>query len=434
MLNSPIIVKNSAGKRPLFVSDDEEEEAIDNIKKPKMSTYVPIENLNDLFNRLQASQAAETARIQESQVTETAKVEAKVEASENNITNQVRNMQQDITTIKSKQDLQEAEVRKLNINHDNMFSVQNMMTARLEKLEKEGRPRAENKTGPNAYHERLREQVAKTCNKIAIYDLPEDKDTSFIRKQADNMKIPQEVKDEMRNNMIEFIPDKRTYKKDKAGKLHHMTTSGIQARQTILHAAKNKPGNMRWDVVVPKDFRIGYNKQKSCVWQLRNGLNMSCQQEIHGHTSFVYINEKKSTDRRRVFSEFTPVEKPQRQKRNQDSMETNVDVNNDDEKPIIIYSENKKTADDLASIIFWTGICKHDSNDKKMDDLTKVISTEDFTKIDRYRTIHTEFQSRLFFYNKEDAAYIYNKYRLNADLKAKNWDWSIFKLDDFKLE
>ena len=45
--------------------------------------------------------------------------------------------------------------------------------------------------------------------------------------------------------------------------------------------AKNRPGNMRWDIVIPKEMKAGHNIQRALVWQIRIGLKLSVQQEIH---------------------------------------------------------------------------------------------------------------------------------------------------------
>ena len=417
MFDSPVIGRRNSRKRS--VTDSEEEtDYLEHIKKPKkqakkMSDSVTINDLHELYG----------------------KIANKIESSERTITNRVDSIQRDVTTMKDKQERQDQEIKKLSENHDNFNNKQSEVIKRLEQLEKGEKIKPDQRSNHSAYHERLRELVAKSFMKIAIYDIPDDKDAEYIRKQADDMKITQELKDEIKNNQIDFIPDKRPAKdKQKGGKLYHLTTSGLQSRQAIIHAAKNKPGKMRWDLVIPKEFRIGYNKQKSMVWQLRNALNLSVQQEIHGHTVYVYINEKSNTNKRRVLSEFTPVEKPQRPRRGINDMDTNIDMTEDD-KPILMYQDNMHTADDLASIIFWTGMKYEDDEDNilKMTNLAKIMSVEDFALINTKKTIHTKYQSRLSLGNKENATYVYDKYKLNADM-PEGWDWSIFKLADYKLE
>ena len=408
-----------------ILNDQVEEEEISRNKKAKMSDHLTLDHMQDFYNKIKQDQAENTALM-------TAKLSTNISAAEDRISGQVATMQTDITTIKAKQDLQDCEVQRLNEKHDLMTAYQNEVIKRIETLERgEKTKTAVNRNGITAYQERLRDQVAKTCCKIAIYDIPDAEDTSYIRKQADGMKITQEIKNEIKNSYIELIPDKRhTSLKKPNCRLHHMTTSGIQARQAILFAAKSKPGKMRWDVVVPKDFKIGYNKQKASVWQLRNGLGLSTQQEIHGHTSYVYINEKNSSEKRRVFSEFTPVEKPQRQRRTADSMETNID-SPDDDKPILVYHENKAIADALASVIYWTGMKAELSEDERMAALAKVISPDDYALISN--PVHNKYQTRLAFSTKEQAEYVYDKYKTNGNM-VEGWEWSVFKLNDYKLE
>ena len=111
-------------------------------------------------------------------------------------------------------------------------------------------------------------------------------------------------------------------------------------------------------------------------------------------------------------------------------METNIDIS-DDDKPVILYSENKATADELACIIFWTGIKENDDNDKKMRDLAAAMSENDYGMISK--PLHTKYQTRLTINTKENAEYLYNKYKLIFSSHQK-WDWSLFKLSDFKIE
>lgn len=421
MFESPVISRNKAQKRRLF-NISEEEESTQEIKKPKMATPLTTDHLAGLINT-----------IKESQDNNTTILTTRIDRSEERLNLKLDNMQQDVTCMKAKQDAQDKEILKLHNNNDKLLTYHTEVTKRLDALERGERVKNNlNKNNLSAFHERLREQVAKTFMKVAIYDLPAGQDTSYIRKQAATMDLPQEIKDEIRNNQIEFIPDKRAMKnRVKEGKLHHMITSGLQARQAIIHAAKNRPGNMRWDIVIPKDFKIGYNQQKSLVWQLRNGLNMSTQQEIHGHTAYVYIKEKNSTDQRQIFSEFTPAEKIQRKRLSRDDMDTNVD-NPDDDKPTILYSDNKSIADELACIIFWTGLNQDEQNDVKMNKLKAIMTEEDFALINE-RPTHTKYQTRLKFNCKEDAIHIYTKYKPKKDQNNK-WDWSIFNMDNFKIE
>ena len=428
---SPIIKKTRSLKRQL--NTIEEENKVPE-KKTKMGTPLTLEHLQDIYSKIKNDQDANTGTINARIDTNTATINDRITASEDTITGKICNMQNDITTIKAKQDQQECTVSVLTKNQETMNVNQADILKRLESLERGEKVKTNNnnKSNLSAYQERLREQVAKTCMKVAIYDLPNDKDTDYIRLQADTMKVTQEIKDEIRNNKIELIPDKRTGNpKNKNGKLYHLTTSGIQARQSIIYAAKDKPGKMRWDIIVPKDFRAGYNKQKSMVWMIRNGLNLSAQIEIHGHTSFVYINEKASIGERRVLSEFTPTEKPPKRRRGGEDMETNVDDNNEDDKPIINYTANKLAVDDLSSIIFWIGH-KEEEDKKRMTDLSKILSTEDYNKITT-KTVHTKYQSRLWFNNKEDSLYVYNKYKLDQGMEP-DWKWSILKPTEFKME
>ena len=160
-------------------------------------------------------------------------------------------------------------------------------------------------------------------------------------------------------------------------------------------------------------------------------MKLSVQQEIHGHTAFVYVNEKDNTSKRRIFSEFSPIEKEQRGRRHND-MDTNAELTEGD-KPIVFYEENKSIADELASIIFWTGIdTEENDNTKKMQSLKIYMSEDDFRKIND-KTIHSKYQTRLCFNTKEDAVYVYNKYKHNNNL-PKEWNWSIFNLSEYKLE
>ena len=408
MFDSPIVsrrIDGLLGKRKLFISEETDLDGL-KLKKPKMSDALTKDDLHIILRQLKCS--------------------------EENITLKVNCIQNDITSIRLKQDSQDIEINKINNNQDKLFQFHGDVIKRLDDLEKGDKNKRPNqRTNLTAYQERLSEQVSKTILKIAIYDLPDGKDTSFIREQAAKMDLPHEIKQEIQNCLIEFIPDKRGPRAKNKGKLHHMTTSGLHARQAILHAAKNRPGNMRWDIVIPKDLKLGHNKQKGMCWQLRNGMKLSVQHEIHGHTAFVYINEKDNTSKRRIFSEFSPIEKEQRGRRHND-MDTDAELT-DVDKPIVFYEENKSIADELASIIFWTGIdTEENDNTKKMQSLKVYMSEDDFSKIND-KTIHSKYQTRLCFNSKEDAVYVYNKYKSNNTL-PKEWDWSIFNLSDFRLE
>ena len=338
----------------------------------------------------------------------TAIQQVQIKNSEKNMSDKIDCMQTDLNTIKSKQVAQDRDVQKISENQDKLFQFHSDVIKRLDDLEKgENSAKSNIKTNLTSYQEKLREQ-------------------------AESMDLPQYVKDEMQNNAIEFIADKRGPNAEKKGKLHHMITSGLQARQAIIYAAKNRPGNMRWDIVIPKDMKAGHNAQRALVWQLRMGLKLSVQQEIHGHTIYVFINEKESTSNRRTFSEFTPVEKDNKGRR-VNEMETNIDISTDD-RPTIFYNDNKTVAEELASMIFWTGVVspKDEDNINKMKDLAEFMSEEDFKFIVTDKTVHSKYHSKLAFKSREEAIYIYNKYAKHAH-KPENWKWMTFRLEDFNV-
>ena len=114
---------------------------------------------------------------------------------------------------------------------------------------------------------------------------------------------------------------------------------------------------------------------------------------------YLYINEKKNTANRRTFSEYTPVDKHAKTRLNADNMETNMD-DKDENKPTIAFNENKKICDDLASIIFWTGFKEVLQNKHKMIELEKLLSTEDYNKINN-NTVHTKHQTRIILTPKK---------------------------------
>ena len=424
MFSSPIVSSGSRPsnvdkKRRLFEGLEREEiectEENKTIKKTKMTEPATKDDLQEMVKQITAIQLIQ------------------IKNSEKNMSDKIDCMQTDLNTIKSKQDAQDRDVQKISDNQDKLFQFHSDVIKRLDDLEKgENSTKTNIKTNLTSYQEKLREQVAKTFMKVAIFDLPDGKTTAFIREQAEKMDLPQHVKDEMQNNAIEFIADKRGPNAEKKGKLHHMITSGLQARQAIIYAAKNRPGNMRWDIVIPKDMKAGHNAQRALVWQLRMGLKLSVQQEIHGHTIYVFINEKESTSNRRTFSEFTPVEKDNKGRR-LNEMETNIDTNIDD-RPTIFYNDNKTVAEELASMIFWTGVVspKDEDNINKMKDLAEFMSEEDFKFIITDKTVHSKYHSKLAFKSREDATFIYNKYAKHAH-KPENWKWTTFRLDDFNV-
>lgn len=430
--DSPIIVKKTK-KRVLqeedtFSDADEAFESprgVSSAKKPKMSENEKIKDFDDLFKRLTDDNNVKIGSLQISIV-----------ESNQILQKQIADVQTDVTEVRNKQRAQEAQVQSMNTNIVKLNNNQDEVFKRLESLEKGDRSNThhiKNNGKLTPWEEKLQDLVANTFKLIAIFECPMDQDATYIRNQADLMKLETAMKDEIKNGAIKLIPDKRPANKRRATdtKLYHFTTSGLQARQAILIAAKDRPGGMRWDAVVPHPFKVGYNAQKAIVWQIRNGLGLSAQLEIHGHTSVIFINEKDSSEDRRVFSTFVPVEKTAK-KLSPLSMETNVDTDQDEDKPIIKYSENKAYVEELSSIIFWTKFATVLEGPFRAAELETLMG-EDYAKILQSKTVHAKHHSRIWFHNKEDASEMYHKY-INHPKRQKSWDWSIFLQNKCKLE
>ena len=442
MEESPIITKIKTGtKRGRLTYKTTEEESGEDLKRPKpnrleeLSGYSTPKNKSTTHSKITPTNMDQTmlddlkesiiSSIRKGAEEDKMEVKATISDVKTRVTARVDIIQKDVAEMKTKQTRQEQDVKIISDN-------QTQIIKRLDNLEQEERPKYNSK-GENisAWHEHLREQVTLTFKKIAIFGLPDDQDTIYIRNQANEMKLTQDMKDEMKNNPIQFIPDKRTSKgiKSTNSRLYHMTTSGLNARSAILMAAKHKPGGLRFDKVIPHPFKVGYNKQKSLVWIIRNGISMSAQLEIHGHTSIIFINEKETTAKRRIFSEFTPADKNVKNKLNANSMETNID-NTDEDKPTIAYYENRTICDNLAAIIICTGFEVVLQDEHKMQEIERLLSPEDYNKITE--SAHTKYQTRITFESKETALEIYNKYTVDPK-KPKKWEWSIFQQEKFKM-
>ena len=410
------------------------EEALEtSIKTPqKISVQLEMDN-DELYRKITEKSEADkkelkdviqhTVKISEEKITKEFKND--IRESETKITTRVDTVQKDISEMKERQHKQEENVNKL-------AEHQNEIIKRLEYLEKGEKTKNHKNNGKlTSWQERLKEQVDMTRKKIAIFGIPDDEDSIFIRNIANELKLTQDIKEEMKNSIITFIQDKRPTKGPKPpnSRLFHMTTTGYNSRQAILMATKNKPRGLRFDHVIPHPFKIGHNKQKPVVWQLRNGMGLSVQHEIHGYTSIIYINEKDSKTDRRRFSEFVPVDKQAKPKLSPESMETNTE-DNDDDKPTIAYNENKQICEELSAIIFWTAITDIQQDEQKMIKLETILNVEDYAKIST-DTVHAKHLTRLVFNSKEDAIEIYNKY--NKEIKATKWDWSIFDNTKFNM-
>ena len=452
MADSPIITKIKTGtKRGRLTYETTEKEIEEDLKRLKpnrideLSGYTTPKNNTtsyrknnttkmdkDILDELRESiissirKGAEEDKIEVRKGAEKDKIEVVTTITdvEARVTERVDIIQKEVSEMKEKQTRQEQDTKILGEN-------QTKIIKRLDDLEQGDRTKYNSrgeKTSP--WHEHLREQVSLTFKKIAIFGLPDDKDTIYIRNQANDMKLSQEMKDEMKNNPIHFITDKRTTRGTKTtnSRLYHMTTSGLTARSAILMAAKHRPGGLRFDKVIPHPFKIGYNKQKALIWIIRSAIIMSAQLEIHGHTSIIFIKEKENSTRR-IFSEFTPAEKNIKTILNANNMETNVD-NKDEDKPTIAYHENKAICDNLSSIIIITGFEIVLEDEHKMLEIKTLLSPEDYPKI--IESSHTKYQTRITFESKVIALEIYNKYTADPK-KPKKWEWSTFQQEDFKM-
>ena len=410
-------------KTPLEEDTSIYEEALESSVQSPQKTAVQQEMDNEQLYRML------TEKIEAAQDSIKTELKSDIRESETKITTKVETIQKDVSEMKEKQLKQEENVNKLTAHQDEI-------SKRLEYLENEKGEKTKNSKNNGqltSWQESLTEQVDMTRKKIAIFGIPEGEDSLYIRCAANEIKLAPDIKDEMKNSVLTFIHDKRPTKGTKQPKtrLFHMTITGYTSRQAIIMATKNKPRGLRFDIVIPHAFKIGYNKQKPVVWQLRNGMNLSVQHEIHGYTSIIYINEKNSESPRRRFSEFVPADKQAKPKLSPENMDTNVE-DNDEDKPNIAYNENKQICENLSAMIFWTATTDTDSDDQKMTMLEAVLDTEDYAKISKDQTVHAKHLTRLVFNSKENAMETYTKY--NKDIKAKKWDWSIFDGSKFNMK
>ena len=278
------------------------------------------------------------------------------------------------------------------------------------------------KAGPadldfRAYLNDLRKEIDAYVVTIHVYDVPANKDLDWVRSQGIKLKMPKDLKDEIKAASILRKGDNQNRQKETC-QSYWIKMPSIRSRIRVCKAAKGRPGGARWDKIVPRPFRAADKVLTAARWKITVMMHLTCMLEFRKDCKYILYTKKPSRSADRYpLATFTPPI-------------PSGDDSSRDEQPLLEENlvwhtdANKELLKSLSARIIISG--KPPKTKEEVEAKLKQLMTDEHFALIIELDV-TQWVTVLIMRTPEDVQTIMEAYS-SDDHSPKDWSWAIFSI------